>query len=131
MTLAVLALYALLEYAYLSNTKDAYIEVYRAMLRDPSHTIQLDSYALLAYASLYIAMSEFIFPYVKTPGVTYGDALRRGAIVGLVIYGVYNFTNRATLGKAFEEGLLWQDLSWGVSIMAIVALASLFMHRQR
>ena len=43
-----------------------------------------------------------------------------GAFFGLVVYGVYNLTNIATIpGDSWNMALI--DLSWGILIFAILA----------
>lgn len=119
--LAAIALYSVIEYAYLSTSKNTYISMYQRLLKDPKHTVKWGVYALLAYAAIVLGMNELIFAYV--PGATYGQSAMRGAIVGAVMYGLYNFTNKATLGDGWEECVLWQDTLYGTWVMATVALA--------
>lgn len=67
------------------------------------------SWALLAWGLHYFVLSR--------PGWTLKDA----ALLGLVIYGVYDMTNLATI-----TGWTWQfalaDMTWGAVLMTLVAL---------
>ena len=50
-------------------------------------------------------------------------ALARSALLGLVVYGVYDLTNMATL-KAWPAKLALVDVSWGMFITAMAGLAA-------
>ena len=52
-----------------------------------------------------------------------GDALFWGSIVGLVIYGVYDFTNLATL-KQFTVVTAVSDFCWGIVLCATTTLVA-------
>ena len=48
------------------------------------------------------------------------DALALGAVLGLVIYGVYDFTNYATL-RDWPLTLVFVDVAWGAVICGATA----------
>lgn len=69
----------------------------------------LIAWALLAFGLYYFVLSR--------PGWTWKDA----AILGLVIYGVYDMTNLATLSK-WTWNFAIADMIWGAVLMVLVAL---------
>jgi uncharacterized membrane protein len=46
----------------------------------------------------------------------------KGALVGLVIYGVYDFTNLAVFGQAYSLDLAFSDIAWGIFVMGTSSL---------
>ncbi|MCB9090955.1 MAG: DUF2177 family protein [Halobacteriovoraceae bacterium] len=51
-----------------------------------------------------------------------------GAFLGLVIYGVYDFTNYALL-KNYPVQMLYVDVLWGTFLMCAVSALSFYFHR--
>jgi uncharacterized membrane protein len=47
-------------------------------------------------------------------------ALTLGAVLGLIAYGTYDFTNLATL-KGWSTVVSVVDIAWGISLTAIAA----------
>ena len=73
-------------------------------------------------ASAYILLSTAlcVFAVKEKHPLT---AMRQGALLGLIIYGVYDFTNLAVFGKAYGIKLATADLCWGTFVMGTSALA--------
>lgn len=73
--------------------------------------------AVGAYILLALAPFIFIFPYAnkETPVKWYAI---QGALMGLVIYGVYNFTNKAILLQ-YGWPLTLIDTLWGMVIYGV------------
>ena len=46
----------------------------------------------------------------------------RGALLGLLVYGVYDLTNLAVFGQAYGLGLALSDVAWGVFVFGVAAL---------
>jgi uncharacterized membrane protein len=71
-------------------------------------------YTLYAYGIVYFAVA----PALETKSFVL--AVQRGAFLGLLAYGAYDFTNQATLAK-----WPWQvtvvDLLWGITITALAS----------
>lgn len=75
---------------------------------------QMALLVLSAYALLGLALCRFV---VLPAAGTERPALRglvQGALLGLVIYGVYDLTNLVVFGKAYGLGLAASDAAWGV-----------------
>ena len=71
---------------------------------------------VLAYFTLSLGLVFFVLPIARD----LGEVILYGAIYGLVVYGVYDFTN-AALFKKYSESLVWADLIWGMVASAVIA----------
>ena len=68
--------------------------------------------ALLVYVLLAFGIVAFVIP--RTPN---GSPILRGALFGLVVYGVYDLTNLSTL-KGWPIVLTAIDIAWGAAASA-------------
>jgi uncharacterized membrane protein len=70
--------------------------------------------------------------FVSVPALAAGrpmQALLGGALLGLLCYGTYEFTNLATLrGWSFEQVIL--DMTWGAALTGGAAWAGVMIARQ-
>lgn len=64
-----------------------------------------------------------LFVALTPPAQGWAEALGRSALLGLVVYGVYDLTNMATL-KAWPAKLALVDATWGTFITAMAGLAA-------
>ena len=74
--------------------------------------------ALVVYALLGTGIALFVIP--RAPTVPLAAAY--GAMFGLVVYGVYDFTNDSTL-RQWPLVLAFADVTWGVVASAACAAA--------
>jgi uncharacterized membrane protein len=74
--------------------------------------------ALAVYLLLGAGIASFAAPRATGPA----SAAGYGALLGLVVYGVYDFTNFSTL-KDYPIALALADLAWGVTASAIGSVA--------
>ena len=74
--------------------------------------------ALVVYALLGTGIALFVIP--RAPTVPLAAAY--GALFGLVVYGVYDFTNYSTL-RQWPLVLTFVDIAWGVVASAACAVA--------
>ena len=74
--------------------------------------------ALVVYALLGAGIALFVIP--RAP--TLGSAAGYGALFGLVVYGVYDFTNYSTL-RQWPFVLTLADVAWGAVASAAAAMA--------
>jgi uncharacterized membrane protein len=75
-----------------------------------------------AIVYLLIAAGVVAFAVVP-PTESVGEAAGRGALLGLVIYGVYDLTNRATLTN-YTLPYALADIAWGTFLCGSVAAAT-------
>jgi uncharacterized membrane protein len=73
--------------------------------------------AFVVYALLGTGIALFVIPRASTISL----AAAYGALFGLVVYGVYDFTNYATL-RQWPFVLTLADLAWGVVACATAAV---------
>jgi uncharacterized membrane protein len=74
--------------------------------------------AVVVYALLGIGIALFVVPRAST----IPSAAAYGALFGLVVYGVYDFTNYSTL-RQWPFVLTLADVAWGAAASAIAAAA--------
>ena len=75
--------------------------------------------ALVVYALLGTGIAFFVVPRAATVWL----AAVHGALLGLVVYGVYDFTNYSTL-RQWPFVLTLADLAWGAMASAVAAVAA-------
>lgn len=109
----------LIDGTWLGLSNQIYLKMYHKLL-GKKPIFNLFS-AFLAYIVLALGMTYFVVkPNLKQ---TDTDLLTSAAIYGLVVYGVYNFTNHATL-RGWESNVLIMDLIWGIVGSCLVAYVS-------
>jgi len=93
--------------------------LYRPMLGDLLATEP----KLLVAALFYLVYVAGVVVFAVAPalaGGSWATALQLGALLGLIAYGTYDFTNLATLNQ-WPVLVSVIDLAWGVSATAIAA----------
>lgn len=78
---------------------------------------------LAAAAAFYALMAAGVVLFAVAPGVAAGSWARAallGGALGVVAYGVYDFTNLATL-KGFPARVVAPDIAWGAVVCAAAA----------
>lgn len=80
--------------------------------------------ALVVYILLALGIVVFVVP--ATIKSTLRHAFARGALLGLVIYGVYDFTNMATL-KSWPLVLALSDTIWGATVCGCASVAAVWV----
>ena len=76
------------------------------------------SAAFVVYALLGTGIAVFVIPRAST----FSLAAAYGALFGLVVYGVYDFTNYSTL-RQWPFVLTLADVAWGAAASAVAAVA--------
>jgi len=94
-------------------------------------------YGVLAYAALFVAVWEFLIKDIvcmratgrrvdlSPDGDTLKTVVRRATVLALAVYGIFNFTNAATLGRAYSLEVVVMDTAWGVGAFNLLALTAL------
>ena len=75
--------------------------------------------ALVVYVLLGTGIALFVIPRASTVS----SAAAFGALFGLVVYGVYDFTNYATL-RQWPFALTLVDVAWGTVASATAAMVA-------
>lgn len=100
--------------------KHLYLQNLGALLRKSGETLAPIAWSgVLVYVCLAIGLVVFVLP--KANG-DYWHALIYGALFGLVVYGIYDFTNYSLVAN-WPFNITFIDLAWG---MVSCGLASLF-----
>ena len=83
--------------------------------------------AIFAYLLLTIGIYNFIVkPEIKKDKIDYLSIFINGMILGLVIYGIYNGTNMATINEwGMKEFII--DTTWGTLLSGILSILSIFI----
>ncbi|MBS0320751.1 MAG: DUF2177 family protein [Proteobacteria bacterium] len=76
-----------------------------------------DGFDFVPAALFYLAYFVGVAVLVLMPSTTIAGAAWRGALLGFVAYGAYDFTNQATL-RDWPWSLTAIDLAWGTFITA-------------
>ena len=106
--------------------------MYRAQFaRINKQDVEIDSHIWLSggFAYLLLALGIYWFivrPEIDNKNVNYLNVFGNGALLGLIIYGVYNGTNMATIhGWGAKE--FWVDTIWGTILSGIISLISIYL----
>ncbi len=78
--------------------------------------------AAVVYILLAVGVVYFVLPKVG-PGTSFLNVFLAGALMGLIIYGVYDMTNYATL-KDFPVNLAFADMAWGATVTGLATVAA-------
>jgi uncharacterized membrane protein len=74
-------------------------------------------YGLLAWFLMTIGLYFIIMPLSHD----YKSAMAYGALFGLVLYGVYDFTNLATINNWSTQFAI-MDITWGTTLCSVTSL---------
>jgi uncharacterized membrane protein len=79
---------------------------------------------IFAWLLLVIGIYYFVLPLSNN----IIDALKYGALYGLIVYGVYNGTNYVTFNK-YDGEIFFADLSWGIFACSVVAAIAFMINK--
>ena len=118
------ATFLILDFIWLNFVaKNFYFERMQNVANIQDGKIQVTLWAgLLVYVLLALGIIHFILPLLR-PDSDYLSIFLLGAYFGLVVYGVYDFTNLATL-KSWPLLLVAVDVSWGATVTGIATLVT-------
>jgi uncharacterized membrane protein len=69
---------------------------------------------------VYILMIVGVWFFAVAPSTSWSEAAGRGALIGVIMYGLYDLTNYATLVNYPLEYAV-SDMMWGTFLCAVVA----------
>lgn len=75
----------------------------------------------VAAAAVYALMIAAVWFFAVEPALDWADAAGRGALLGFVMYGLYDLTNYATL-VGYPVSFALQDMVWGTFLFAATAM---------
>ena len=97
--------------------------VARDLYRDKLGALLLEQPRWSAAILFYVLHTAGIVVFPLALSNSWPGALLYGALFGLVVYGVYDFTNLATL-RGWPVSLTFIDLAWGTAVTAAACLAA-------
>lgn len=96
----------------------------RGFYRSQMAEVAAQNFNLLPAALFYFLYPlGVLFLALTPPAQGWLPAMGRSALLGLVVYGVYDLTNMATL-KVWPAKLALVDASWGAFVTAMAGLAA-------
>ncbi|MGE0632667.1 MAG: DUF2177 family protein [Pseudobdellovibrionaceae bacterium] len=102
--------------------KKIYIEKMAAIGRIENGQFHLEFTAVpFVYLLMSAAIVFFVLPRLQNTSITFSFFV--GAFMGLIVYGVYDMTNMATL-KDWSWSLSLIDMTWGCTIFGLVTLVT-------
>jgi uncharacterized membrane protein len=93
---------------------------YDTQLSSFGRTLRLGS-GLIAWALIALGAVVLVLPFAKS----YQSAAMYGAIFGLVLYGVYDFSNYAIL-KDYKLAMTLVDWAWGTFLCTLTSIFAYF-----
>jgi uncharacterized membrane protein len=75
--------------------------------------------AVGAYLLMALAVAVFVMPRVSES--TYGQTFLLGALLGLIVYGIFDFTNLAIL-RGYPLTFALVDMAWGTFVFGAVTV---------
>lgn len=117
-----------LDYLWLGIVMQGY---YAQLLKPISQSDEnqlVHNWPALLFIYLLLAAGLAFFVLAK-PNVRLPQAGLRGALFGLIVYGVYNLSNYATL-HGWPAAFFCLDLPWGMFICAMASMVSAFFSKQ-
>ena len=82
--------------------------------------------AVAVYVLLLLGIIWFVLPRANRQ---WKKAARWGAVYGLIVYGIYDFTNYATLAT-WPLNICFFDLAWGVIYCGFLASFAVFLQKK-
>lgn len=114
----------LLDYLWLALiAKRFYMEQLSPYIRIVDGKMEVIYWAGAAvYLLIALAIALFVIPYNSS----YGSIAFTGAILGFIMYGVYDMTNMATI-KDWPLKLALVDMLWGTFLVSVTSMITYFI----
>lgn len=81
-------------------------------------------FAVMAYVLMVVGLIMFVIPRIQKE-FSWKKTAMIGALFGIIVYGVYDFTAAAVL-KDWNIPLALLDITWGGTVYAIASLVYLY-----
>lgn len=122
--LVIIFLLIILDGLWISINSKMYSDMYSKVQNSPMEINKLG--AIISYMFIFISLFVIILPRLKKANRTITDCLIQSGLVGLTIYGIYNFTNLATL-KNYSFKVAVIDTLWGGLLYTIIGIVLKFL----
>ena len=124
--------YSVLEFTYLSLTSKIYKSHFAQIQRIPINKVNLQMlpYGILCYIVVFAVVWYFVIRdiFYGPKNMKVSDIMTRATLLALAMYGVYNFTNAATLAN-YSTMVMIQDIIWGVLVVNATALVCFWVKK--
>ena len=77
---------------------------------------------------VYVIILAAVYYFAVLPSKSIADALKKGAFLGLAMYGLYDLTNYATLTN-YSLTMTVTDITWGTFLCALVAGTGYYLRK--
>jgi uncharacterized membrane protein len=115
----------LMDWIWFSYIAPSYL--YKTTLQNltgsPTISINLPG-AILTYMLLVLGLYWFVY---RNNLEGNGSLIFNAALFGLVVYGVYNATNYATLSGKYPLTLAFTDTCWGICVCVVASIVSKYL----
>lgn len=92
--------------------------------------ISTGTIGIIAGIMCYLLIAFGIYYFIVSPEINnftnYGKVFIKGLLLGLVVYGVYNTTNKTTINN-YSTLVTFVDTTWGSILMGSISISSLFI----
>ena len=116
--MVVLVAVAILDGTWITMNGKMYSALYTRVQCGKPMRVKLDG-AIIAYVFLATIMIVFLPPLVKNTDRSLLASFKTAGLMGACIYGIYNFTNLATLADYSLKAAMIDTL-WGTTLFTIV-----------
>jgi len=72
-------------------------------------------YAIIAYILMILGLNLFVLPLINIDNITLCDCFSKAFLFGVILYGVYNFTN-ASIFNNWDMNIAIYDMLWGGTV---------------
>lgn len=89
--------------------------------------------AFVAYCLMFVSLWLVVFPSIARDTTTHNPfmlAVKHAGLVGLIIYGIYNATNYATL-KRYSSSVSFIDTIWGITVYTMSVFLTLLLEKAK
>ena len=101
-----------------------------AFLKINNKEISTGETGIIAAIICYLLLSFAIYYFVVNPGINnntpYNILFINGLLLGLVIYGIYNTTNKSTINN-YSTYVTYIDTLWGSILMGTISVFSVLL----
>ena len=109
------------DYIWLGHvTKGIWYNVVKDIQKEPFNAKLF--YGIPAYLLMVISILVFVLPKISKENMIY-DSIIYGGLMGLIIYGVFDFTN-LVLFKNYNLNVAMLDILWGIVLFIITTYIS-------
>lgn len=81
------------------------------------------------YALLAMGYSLYVYPAARKEKTVHGQ-FKHGIVYGLLISGVFNFSNHAYFHGAWPGALVAVDVCWGIAAAGLVTISVLYIAKR-